>query len=201
MSKTDEKNQRHDRILSSLDELGFLTTEQIRQVHSLGSTRNTTRIMHDLHDYVNVFRDVENVYYLNKKGADRVGSSTVRDKTMQYRHFLMRNEMYLHYRCPSSWRVEVPIQGGIINIIPDVLFKKQGKFAFIEIDHTQKMNINIQKLNRYKELKDTGLFQQKYEYFPDLIWFTTTEVRRKKLTKYCNDRGLKSYIYTKEDLR
>lgn len=155
--------------------------------------------MHDLEEYVNCFRDRENVYYLNKKGAERIGSTVVRDKRMQFRHFLLRNDLYISFGCPASWENESPIQGGMIRIIPDAVFESQEKYKIVEVDHTQKMIVNEKKLNKYAKLKDSNTFQKQLGYFPDLIWITTTEVRRKKLAKYCKERGLTHSIYTESD--
>lgn len=139
---------------------------------------------------------MENVYYLNKKGAERVGVEP-KDKTMQYKHYVLRNQLYIHFNCPSSWEIEFKIN----NIVADAVFKQQDRLCFVEVDNTQKMIANRSKIEQYKKLKEVGILQRKFGHFPVLIWVTATDVRREKLTKYCNQHGLKNYVYTEKDLK
>lgn len=180
--------------------MGFASTSQIQQAHSLGSRRNACRILNDMSPYLNVFRDKENIYYLNKKGANRIGLSYTKDKTMQYKHYLLRNDLYLHYNMPDTWENEVPIRVGLLQAVADAAFEKDDKLYFVEVDNMQKMNENEKKIERYKRMKDTGKIQEKLGYFPILVWVTQSEVRKKKLIALCNNQLLKSYVFTSYDI-
>jgi hypothetical protein len=193
-----KSRQRTEQILLSLDKLGYLTTSQLQRLHNLKSYRNACRVIHNLSAFVHCYRVHENVYYLNKKGREHIGSTTIRTKTPLIHHILMRNDLYLYFGCPSEWSNEVSVSVGTLKIKPDVLFKK-SQYYFVEIDYTQKMIANKRKIEKYRELKKTGAFQERYKHFPTLVWLTTTEHRKKQLRAFCD--GLKVEVLTMEDIR
>lgn len=120
----------------------------------------------------------ENVYYLNSEGRQRVGAQKVLKKTHQIRHHLMRNALYISYGCPASWKNEVKLTvKGELSIIADAVFEMAGTYHIIEIDYTQKMMENRNKIKKYKRLLELGDFEKP----PKFIWITTTEFRRKQL--------------------
>lgn len=68
----------------------------------------------------------------------------------------MRNEAWLYLFCPDDWQIETPIRYKIDDkkktIIPDVKFRdEEGILNAVEIDRTQMMNINSEKMKRYGE--------------------------------------------------
>ena len=68
----------------------------------------------------------------------------------------MRNEAWLYLFCPEDWQIEAPIRYKIHDkkktIIPDVKYRdSDGILNAVEIDRTQMMNVNSEKMNRYGE--------------------------------------------------
>jgi hypothetical protein len=173
-------------ILSSLAKLDYLSRSQLQKIHRLKGDRNARKILQDLREYVSSFRDGENIYYLNREGRERINSKKVRKKTLQARHYLMRNELYIALNRPFTWENEMLIEN--INIVADAMYINGGKHTFIEVDHLQKMSKNRVKIEKYRELSNF-----------DLIWITTTEHRRHRLKKLCE--GLNARLFTIEDLR
>lgn len=188
------KEQRQFEILSSLAKLDYLTRSQIQTLHKLGSNRNASRVMSELSDYVSYFRDNQHVYYLNKEGRELVGCTKVRKRTIQARHYIMRNSLYIAFGCPASWesemRLEIPKQ---VKVVCDALFKVGDRYNIVEIDHTQKMSVNKVKMNKYRKLIDLGAFSKS----PKFVWMTTTEYRRKQIEKICE--GLVFQVFTAQD--
>lgn len=191
---------REEAILSSLKKLDYLTRGQLQKLHGLGGERNARRVLGNLTPYMASFRnDGENIYYLTKTGRERTGSEVARHKTLQAVHFLMRNDVYIHYR-PDDWKNEVKIGiKDVVTVIPDAYFLHQMKRYFLEVDHLQHMSKNHEKIERYKKLKDTGALQDKLKYFPRLIWVTMTESRKKQLQEWCN--GLEVTIHLWDDIK
>jgi hypothetical protein len=190
-----------------LDKLGWVSRSQIERYClqkgiNLGSIRNVNRILKSMEKYLDSFRAHEKVYALSKTGRDFIGSENIYQIPNQVKHVLMRNHLYLEYNCPEQWKVEAPV---IVNdkkiLVADVFFRtKMNQPIFAEIDNTQKMIQNKQKVQEYKALKDMGIIQKKMKVFPILVWYTTTEKRRKKLEQLCFEHELKYNIYTLDDL-
>lgn len=181
-----QREQRVDRILLSLKNLDYLSTSQLQRLHNLGGDRNTRRFMQSMNDLVSSFRDTENVYYLNKSGRERIGSTIVRQKISPVTHYLMRNDVFIQ-RKPEIFEPEMKITVGNTTVIPDVWMRHNGAYYFVEIDNTQRMVKNTQKLERYKKLKESGAFQQKYGYFPRILWVTALASRQKVLADMFNE--------------
>lgn len=145
-------------------------------------------------EYVNCFRDGENIYYLNEEGRERVGSTKVLKKTTQARHYIMRNTLFIAFGCPTTWKNEVKLEiKGQVSVICDALFMMNKQYQLIEVDNTQKMVNNRNKIERYRKLFEVVAFEKR----PKLIWITTTELRRKQLEKACE--GLEVKVYTMKD--
>lgn len=163
-------------------------------MHNLGSTRNAQRVLQEMAPYLSNFRDGENIYYLNKEGRERVGSTKVLKKTTQARHYIMRNSIYIAYGSPSTWKNEMKLEvPKKVKVIADALFQKDKRYHILEVDHTQKMTKNKGKIERYKKLMELGVFEKP----PVFIWITTTEYRRKQLIKLLE--GLEYQIFTAND--
>lgn len=193
-----QKEQRVDRILSSLKNLDYLSTSQIQRLHKLGGDRNTRRFMQSMKDYVSSFRDGENVFYLNKAGRERIGSSVIRQKISPVTHYLMRNDFFIHNK-PEIFDTETDIIVGDVRVRPDAWVKIKGGYYFLEVDHTQRMVKNEQKIEKYKKLRGTGAFQEKYGYFPRILWVTALASRKKLLSELCGDLSHK--VITWEEIR
>lgn len=149
--------------------------------------------------YLNSFRDAEQVYYLNKVGRERVGAIKAIAKNSQYKHTLMRNDIYTHYGCPEMWENEYPIKTEELYFVTDALFMVDGIHYFLEVDNQQKMQENKKKLNNYYLFKNTQLVQSKNNgTFPTLIFYTVTETRKAQLLEL--NPGLDLIVYTIQDL-
>jgi hypothetical protein len=147
-----------------------------------------------------------NVYYLNKKGRDTIGSEIEMKWSLQAEHHLLRNELYVHFNCPKDWRVEHEIvftPKGFVNskkrIVADASFTSTGTFHLLEVDRTQSMAENKAKIDVYAELNP--LLYERFNHKPVIIFYTINELRRKKLTDYCQAKGLQCLVYTKDELR
>ena len=152
--------------------------------------------MQQMSEYVTSFRDTENVYYLSKYGRDRVDSQVIRKKTLQARHYLMRNDVYIAEGLPVEWKNEMKLEvKGKVKVVADAVFKRSGTLHIVEVDHTQLMSQNRLKIEKYKKLLSLNVFKSP----PVFVWITTTEYRRKQLTKLL--QGTQHKIYTVDDLR
>lgn len=173
-----------------------MSRSQLQVLHRLGSARNASRVLKDMSDYVTYFLDGEAVYYLTKAGREAVGAVKVRKKSLQARHFVMRNQMYIALGCPSSWINEAKLSvAGHVTIIADALFKRGEQFNVVEVDNTQRMSENRAKIAKYRKLLELGVFKEP----PIFYWITKTEYRRKQLLKLCE--GLNVKVYTVNDLK
>jgi hypothetical protein len=196
------KMLREERILSSLKALDYLSRSQLQRLHGLGGDRNARRLLSNMKPYISCFRaeNGENVFYLNKLGRERVGSEIVRQKTTQASHYIMRNDAYIYYVGSEDWKNEVKFSvESIATIIPDAYFRYNQRRHFIEIDHLQQMFKNRDKIERYKKLYETGVFQEKIKYFPRLVWVTLTESRRKQLVEWCG--GLDTVVHLWDEIK
>lgn len=172
-----------------------MSRSQLQQLHDLGSARNASRVLQQMSDFVTSFRDTENVYYLTKNGRDRVGSQIIRKKTLQARHYVMRNDVFIAEGKPQGWRTEVNVEvKGKVKVVADALFKRGDSLHLVEVDHIQKMSVNRNKIEKYRTLFSLGVIEK-----PKMLWVTTTEYRRNELTKLL--RGMDHKIYTVDDLR
>lgn len=174
--------------------MDYLSRSQIQTLHDLGSARNKSRVMKDMSEYVSSFRDGELIYYLSKEGRELVSATKIRKKTLQARHYIMRNSLYVAYGAPTTWKnevkLEVPKQ---IRIVCDALFTQDGHYQIIEIDNQQKMSTNKSKIAKYRKLLELGVFDKQ----PRFIWLTTTNYRRKQLAQLCE--GLDVQLFTVSD--
>ena len=176
----------------SLKKLGFLSRSQLQRLHRLGSDRNAQRILKEMEKYLFCFREKENIYYLSKEGRERVGCEVIRKKTQQVNHYLMRNDLYIFYGCPTTWKNEAKMKLKDFIIQPDAVFDKEKILHFVEVDHTQSMNVNKKKIDIYKEMyKINSSFR--------LVWVTVTDFRKKKLAELC--KGLDCMVYTALDIK
>lgn len=165
-------------------------------MHRLGGERNANRVLKEMSEYICSFRQNENIYYLNKEGRERIGSEKVLKKTLQATHYLMRNDLYIAFGCPANWKSEIKLEvPAVVSVIADAVFVRNGVYHIIEIDHIQKMTVNREKVKKYRKLLELNVFEKP----PVFVWMTTTEYRRKELTKLCD--GMNAKIYLKADFK
>lgn len=147
-----------------------------------------------MEQYLSSFRDGEQIYYLNQEGRERVNSTKILKKTIQARHYIMRNQLFIAFGYPSTWQNEMKLEvKGKVSVVCDALFEMTKQLHIVEVDHTQKMSKNKGKMERYRKLIELGVFENS----PKFVWITTTELRKKQLTKLCE--GLNHKIYTVRD--
>lgn len=195
-------SQREERILLSLKRLGYLTRSQLQRMHKLGKTRNTNRILSELDDYVNTFRDnYDTVYYLSKLGREYTQAKRVLRKTQYAMHTVMRNEWFIYTGMPAYWKNEVKIGDAVETRICDTLYKDNDYLIILEVDRYQKMSENRVKAQSYYGMYKRGAITRKFGYFPTVVWLTSTELRRKQLKGICNELGLPAEVYTLEDIQ
>ncbi|SET84309.1 Replication-relaxation [Oceanobacillus limi] len=196
MNQTKKKVQRQERILSSLAKLTYATIEQLQVIEDLGGYRNTHRILHQMEKdkLIKSVRYEKKIYYLSNRGSERIGKGGVNLKKSWIQHTLMRNDLYIKLGMPKDWQKEVPIsKEEEVYLIPDAMYKNKGEYHFVEIDNTQTMKTNVEKINKYKYLS-SDIFKQ-YNHIPTLIWYSLSDIRKEKLKKACEKHGLKYKIY------
>lgn len=190
-----KRQQREERIMLSLDNLTYATREQLQIINKLGGDRNAQRILQRMEKdkLINAARYEKKIYYLSNKGKQQIGSNQGELKKSQIIHSLMRNDLYIKLGMPYDWKKEWKMKWGDNILIPDATFKKSGEFHFVEIDNKQTMATNIDKIKKYKELSSV-IFKQ-FNHTPTLIWYTLSEVRKKRLKEVCNKNGVKNVVY------
>ena len=196
--KVTQLSQRNEQILLLLKKFDFLTRDQLATYFKLGKICNTNRVLRNLSEYLTCVREgYQSIYYLNKNGREYVDCEKVRKKGGHVQHVVMRNEIWLHFKCPKDWRNEVKISDEKTSVVADAVFTRNGFYHFLEVDNLQSMKENRAKINRYKEL--SGSLVKQFGYFPTLVWLTTTEHRRKQLESACN--GLNFKVFTICDIQ
>ncbi|MBH0166295.1 replication-relaxation family protein [Fictibacillus sp. 7GRE50] len=192
-------NKRQEMILISLKTHHFLNRDQIMKLHDLKSKGNTNKVLKCMKPYISSFREgFDTIYYLSKEGREMVGCERICKKTPQINHFIMRNQFYLFAQCPKEWKIEQKIGG---QIVCDAAFKQGGKWHFLEVDNNATMTANKKKIEKYKKLYESKMFQnhKDYGYFPTLLWLTTNDFRQKKLLELC--RGLPCNVFMIDDIK
>ncbi|EKS8363147.1 MULTISPECIES: replication-relaxation family protein [Bacillus] len=198
--QTHIKLNRQMMILTSIRKLKFATRRHLMAIHDMGGIRNANRILKDLSPYVNstVYKK-EYVYYLNKQGRALFDDTEKIVPTIRLEHSLMRNEAWLYLFCPEDWQIEAPIRYKIHDkkktIIPDVKYRdSDGILNAVEIDRTQMMNVNSEKMNRYGEF--TVYYKNKYSgKVPIIHFFTLTAYRQKTLEQLAVQQGVYAKVY------
>lgn len=188
-------------ILMTISKLEILTRSQIQVLHNTKSVRNTNRIMQSLKEYTNSIRLNENAYYLNKKGAALTGTNNyfrigVND---QLQHKLMRNDAYIYFK-PQGWKSEREFKKPVA-ITPDAYFLSNGKYKFLEVDNTQKWNENFKKMEKYKQLQESEVFQKQLGYFPVVVWIVRFESRKDKLLQLVKCLKIPCEIYLHDEIK
>lgn len=189
------KEQRVEKILSSLQRFDYLTRKQIQDIHDLKGDRNANRFLMSMDEYLGSFRNgLEKVYYLNKAGRERIGSTIIRKKTPNIDHFLLRNQLWIHLNRPADWENEIKVQVADVSIVCDAKFTAPGNIpTFVEIDIHQPMANNQKKIEKYKRIKE--LTDQKFR----VIYATATETRKPKLNVLL--MGLAGRVYTSNEIQ
>lgn len=184
--------KRQEEILLSLKKCDYLSRSQLQKMHDLKSDRNAQRVLRNMENYLSSFFDGEKVFYLNKNGREQVGCSVVRKKTQNVRHFLIRNDYFIHVGCPDTWKNEIKIthEPSNVTVVCDAVYSKNGRDYLVEIDHLQAMAKNRRKVHKYRCLFESGAFRRPTY----LIWITTTEYRRRLLLDLCHGLNVRVFL-------
>lgn len=173
-----------------------MTRKQIQIINNLKGARNANRVLKDMERYLSSFYDGSKIYYLNKEGRNLVNCNAIRKKSTTVQHYLMRNDLYVHYNQPTTWKNEVRLISGEgkdkITVVADARFIHNGRYHIIEIDNLQKMNKNRIKIDKYRRLIERNSFKG----MPVLIWFTTSPYRQETLLELCDGLDVKVYLST-----
>nr|WP_255294805.1 replication-relaxation family protein [Bacillus sp. AFS041924] len=182
--------------------LKFATRRQLQGVHSLQGIRNAQRILKTMatDELLLVTRfSNENIYYLSKSGAERIGVKPIK-KSIQIDHHLLRNEAWLMLGMPN-WKVESPIkfalEGKEHNIIPDALMITDTLYC-IEIDRKQNMIKNRKKFETYGKLN--FIYQAQKGKKIIIKFFTTLKSRKKLIEKLAEEFQVVCEVYVIEDI-
>jgi hypothetical protein len=142
------------------------------------------------------------VYFLNQKGRELIGSLRERKYSLEVEHYLLRNDMYIHFGCPEDFKIEQEIvfKSGLTQrmIRPDAVFTLKGVYHLLEVDRTQNMTENKKKINLYAEL--SPLISLQYRHLPSLIFYTLTPTRKKSISARCKENGIHFNVIAKEDI-
>ncbi|WP_238802923.1 replication-relaxation family protein [Anoxybacillus sp. LAT_26] len=165
----------------------------------LGSKRNANRILHGIRDYTHTKRIGEDVYYLNKNGAELVGGEAIIRRNSPLEHIVMRNDIYIFYHYPRDWKAEVKTrwteEGKEYSVVSDARFKYHDLLYFLEVDNTQKMIENRRKIEKYMKL--FRIIEKKRIGEPVLLWYTLSDMRKKQLEAWCREDGVKCEVLVK----
>src|SRR5690625_2066926 len=176
MLRLKKKIQRQEEILSSLYELTYATSEQLKIINNLSSDRNARRILYEMEQdgLIKSTMRYRKIYYISNKGSDSIARGNKRLKKSEIEHTLMRNDLYIELGMPQTWKKEakIIIDDKVI-LISDARFKRNGKYYFVEIDNKQSMRTNIEKIKKYNDIFRMIYRQDKYN--PTLIWYTLSD--------------------------
>lgn len=193
---------REELILLLLKKFDFMTRDQLNGYFKFETIRHTNRILQGLSEYLSTIREgYQTIYYLNKKGKEYVECEKIRKKGGHVNHIVMRNSMWLFQDSPKEWKNELKVSDGNVTIVADAMFTDNWERKnFLEVDSTQTMKENRNKIDRYKQLYQNGLVEEKLGHFPTLIWLTTSEYRRNELKDACE--GIPAVmVFTIDDIR
>jgi hypothetical protein len=178
----------------SLKRLDYLSRSQIQTLHRLGGPRNANRVLKGMEEYLSSFRENEKIYYLNKEGRLRVNSEKICKKTPQVIHYVMRNWLFIALGCPATWQNEIKLSvKNEVTVIADAIFSRGDVYNIIEVDYSQKMLENKEKIKRYKYLFSLNVLKKP----PKMYWITTTTHRKKQLLSLCE--GIDTTVYLVSD--
>lgn len=193
-----KRKLREERILLQLDDFGYATREQLQLACSLGGDRNAMRILSEMESakLIGSYREECKVYFVTNRGYGRIGSTKQATKGRTSPHTLMRNDVFLRLGMPKGWRKEVTLDYSEGRIVCDAMYEEGGKCVFVEIDHTQGMRNNYEKIDHYRQLAVE--MKAQFRYTPRLLFYTDSEVRRQKLGIYMQEIGVKGEVLAPE---
>ncbi|PAD35993.1 replication-relaxation family protein [Terribacillus saccharophilus] len=191
--------KRTEQILSCLNSFEYATRPMMQDALNLGGERNANRILGRLESdkLIRSFRREMKVYTLTKKGAAMIGIDDLRHAREPYvQHILLRGQAWLDLGRPASWQVERPIKFVNYRIIPDAMYTDNIQHHFVEIDRTQRMAVNRDKLKAYALLQ--RIHRQGSKEPPAVHYVTISETRAKKLRKMAEEEKARIIVTVTE---
>lgn len=116
----------------------------------------------------------------------------------QIQHRIMRNDAYIYFN-PTGWISERKFEKPVA-ITADAYFKYNDKYHFLEVDHTQGWHKNVDKLERYKQFKECGVFQKQLGYFPVIVWVMKYDSRKEKLLELAREMKLQCKVFLHDEI-
>ncbi|WP_305142491.1 replication-relaxation family protein [Geobacillus thermoleovorans] len=175
-----------------MNSLQALSRSQIQHMFDLGSKRNANRILQGLREYTHTKRIGEDVYYLNKAGAEMVGGEVTVRRNSPLEHIVMRNDIYIFYHYPRDWKPEAKTRWKEgrkeYSIVSDARFTYHNQMYFLEVDITQKMVENKRKIERYAYLFRFIQRQQLGE--PLLLFYTVSNMKKRQIEAIAKEYGV-----------
>ncbi len=199
MLKQQQKMLRHESIISSLDNLSFANRRQLQLINDLGGDRNANRILSEMEKDKSIksIRTEQKIYYVANRGKEKVGSNKQTKDKGQIIHTLMRNDMYIYLGMPKDWSpeqaIDFEIDGEMNTLISDAVFTQKGEYHFLEVDNSQTMRTNKDKIDKYKAL--SMMIWENDNHTPTLIWYTVSQNRKIVLKEYCEKKAVKAKVY------
>lgn len=205
--------QRVECLLTTIDRLGMVKIKHLQRIHELKYRNMAQTINRHLKPYINeTFYEREKVIYLNKDGRSFIGSDKDPQKPTLIAHTLLRNEVYLHFHCPTDWRNEYTLETEVKQqnnfsiqfsglkmnnkrkVVADAMFTRNGYVHLIEVDNARDMSENRKKIDNYAEI--LPMVRKQFEQTPILYFFTTTEHRKRKFEEWLKGRSIRHEVKT-----
>ncbi|KAA0563687.1 hypothetical protein F0342_12850 [Bacillus sp. CH30_1T] len=211
------RQERLESLLMTIDRLGIVKIKHLQHIHKLGSYRNACKIVNGLSEYTHQkYWNKEKVIYLNEKARKLIDSEHSVTMSLNTEHYLLRNDIYIHFGCPHDWdiehtfetvteplsRTDIIIQGikpsNKRKLVTDAYFTRNGYAYLIEIDNKLNMADNRKKVSNYAEV--LPLIRKNFNGAPILYFFTHTKDRKKKLSTWLKDRGIRHEVILYDEI-
>lgn len=195
---TIQKQERQMKILCLIKRLRFATQRHLMCVIDMGGVRNANRILNEMKRYLSVYiYKKEKVYYLNREGRAMLDDAEKVVPSIRMGHHMMRNEAWLHCYCPDDWVIEKQLRytkgGKELYIMTDAAYTSERVLHCVEVDRTQAMRKNEEKIKRYAEYGE--LYKRKTGKVLVVRFFTITSYRKERLEQLTDKYHVYAQVY------
>lgn len=206
-------------ILSTISNLRFMTTQQIHTIHGYSGKYGenvTRRKLKQLEDegYLKSWQPDKyssKIFYLTKAGAKEVelynGYENVRvyQKSNHTLHHVMVTEVFVVLRKAGGKVRRFGIHTKVGEIISDAFIEYQVgnnvKLMFLEADRaTETLQMITDKLEVYQKEYESGHYQKRFGIFPEVIFVTSTDARKRSLGRLLPKYPFRSKVMTDTEL-
>lgn len=210
--------ERDIQMLNSISNLRFMNTQQIHQLHGYAGDYGpivTRRKLRELEreGYLKSWQPSkyeQKVFYLTQKAAEEVEHYCGYDKVSTYRksektlHQVMVSEVYVQLNMIDTGKIyrfalETKIDEGVIaDAFVELRFGERAKIFFLEVDRGTESISHIRgvKLQGYNRINTSGIFQRKFGIFPDVIFITESDTRKRSLLRLTEKFNFKIKVFT-----